>query len=558
MIRVVGERKRPNLSGYENHDLAPFVKQYVQMTQNVLNENQIDVLRHVGDALTDRASLSSIKEFFVTESIHEENKNPREIQAHLEAMEELFENTREQVLVESGMTGNLAGYSPVIGLSFPLHKNILMTNIFDSGVIPKVVSKAPTGTITMERRILVTPEGEEIDMWKQQERIKAAVDATVPYKEVELLVPEIGATDILTAIGAGSQDHLSKDTEISAIKVEITKAGEAKEDVWVNVSYKFAPGYNDYELSLMQNVVIDASMVPAHTGPTIKDVLTAAMHKDRFIITSTGKIKAVKVKTRRDTSNGLTATCSVKWDTKTTYYDIPDAIPLNVTISPEEIKDVAALYNNANQLTKIMAMLKDVMGNHKDDTIRQKLDESFLRIPESDKIEANFDFAPEDHYALDHVKWRHDTFFDALDSHVTTMLQVLNDPNMEVQILGAPDIIRKITPTEYSYQSPGNIGTVKLEFKQTVFTSDNRKYVFTSSQKIKNNDLTIILNPTSGERIIYQIMDYQLYIGNDIRNAQNPTLPALNCFERWKFLEYQPVQGKIHILNPSGLKPKGR
>lgn len=555
MIKVVGERKTPNLNAYENHELAPFVKQYVQMTQDVMNECQVDMLRRVGDALCDRSALDSIKEFFVQESVDTEGKSPEEIQAHMEAMGELFENTRQQVLIESGMTGNLAGYSPVIGLTFPLHKNILMTNIFDSGVIPKVVAKSPTGTITMERRILVTPQGEEIDMFKQQDRIKQVMDSTVPVKEVELAVPEMGTTDILTAIGAGALDHLSKDTYVSAIKIGITTtAGDS--DKWVDVNYQFTPSYNDYELSLIQRINIDSTIVPEHTGAAITDVLTATMHKDRFTITSTGKVKAIKVKTRRDTSNGLTATCSVKWDTKVTYYDIPDAIPLNVTISPEEIQDVAALYNNTNQLTKIMAMLKDVMGNHKDDTIRQKLEESFALIPDTDKVEANFDFAPEDHYALDHVKWRHDTFFDALDSHVTTMLEVLNDPNMEVQIFGKPDLIRKITPTNYDFTSSDSVGTVKLGFKQTVFTSDNRKYVFTSSQKIKNNDLTIILNPTSGERIIYQIMDYQLYIGNDIRNAQNPTLPALNCFERWKFLQYQPVQGKIHILNPSGIRPR--
>lgn len=553
MIKIVGDRKIPDLSSYSKHELNPFVKEYVQTTQNILRENGIDSMRCVTEALTDRSSIAALKEFFLKNTIDENGKDPEDIKSHLEAMEELFENTREQVLSEAATSGHLTGYSPVIGLSFPLHKYILMTNIFDSGVIPKIVSKSPSGTVTIERRILVTPEGEEIDMFKQQDKIRDAVDASVPFKEIEIKVPEVGETDILTAIGAGAQDNLSRDTKITAIKVK--KNGSDDEGVWVNVDYIFTPNYsNDYDLTLMHQVHIDSSIVEEVTEP-VKDVISGSMHKNRFTFScAAGKILAVKVKTRRDTSNGLTATCSVKWDTDTKYYSIPDAIPLNVTISPEEIKDVAALYNNENQLTKIMAMLKDVMGNHKDDTIRSKLKESFNRLPETDKVSASFDFAPTKDYALDHVRWRHDTFFDALDSHVTTLLNVLNDPNMEVQIIGGTDIIRKITPTEYSYQSPANIGTVKLNFKKTVFTSDDRKYVFTSSQKIKDNHLTIILNPTSNERIIYQIMDYQLYIGNDIRNATNPTLPALNCFERWLFFEFQPVQGDIEILNPTGLR----
>ena len=53
-------------------------------------------------------------------------------------------------------------------------------------------------------------------------------------------------------------------------------------------------------------------------------------------------------------------------------------------------------------------------------------------------------------------------------------------------------------------------------------------------------------------RIMYMVYDYQLYIANDIRNAANPTLPAVHAFDRWKFYEYQPVQGRVTIKNPKG------
>ena len=37
-------------------------------------------------------------------------------------------------------------------------------------------------------------------------------------------------------------------------------------------------------------------------------------------------------------------TCSVKWEANTKLIEIPNAIPLSVTISPEEVKDLAALH----------------------------------------------------------------------------------------------------------------------------------------------------------------------------------------------------------------------
>ena len=68
------------------------------------------------------------------------------------------------------------------------------------------------------------------------------------------------------------------------------------------------------------------------------------------------------------------------------------------------------------------------------------------------------------------------------------------------------------------------------------------------------DELIVILNPRNTDRIMYRIYDYQMYVSNEIRNASNPTLPAVHAFERWKFFEYQPVQGRVKILNPSGLR----
>ena len=47
-----------------------------------------------------------------------------------------------------------------------------------------------------------------------------------------------------------------------------------------------------------------------------------------------------------------------------------------------------------------------------------------------------------------------------------------------------------------------------------------------------------------------------MYISNEIRNFDNPALPAIHAFERWKFVEYQPIQGRLKILNPLGLVPE--
>jgi hypothetical protein len=202
-----------------------------------------------------------------------------------------------------------------------------------------------------------------------------------------------------------------------------------------------------------------------------------------------------------------------------------------------------------------MELIKTTLGEYKDMTIKNKLDEIYNRLDERTSFAEEFDFAPRADYALSHVEWRHATFMDFLDDLVTRMLQCLNDPNVTVTIFGDPRIVRKITPKEYSYVAPANIGPVTLDYTQTVCNmSDKRVYNFIGSDKLRNtNELMILLNPKNSERIMIRIYDYQLYVSNEIRNIANPSLPALHCFERYLLKDYMPVMSKVKILNPSGL-----
>ena len=138
---------------------------------------------------------------------------------------------------------------------------------------------------------------------------------------------------------------------------------------------------------------------------------------------------------------------------------------------------------------------------------------------------------------------------------VTEMLQELNDENMTIAIFGRPDLIRRIAPQQYTYQTASNIGPVELDFTRTVVTSEHRVYNFISTNKMRNNNnFVVLLIPRNSMRITYKVVDYQMYLSNEIRDARQTALPAMTAFERWLFLQYQPVQGRMHIMNPTGLR----
>lgn len=567
-------------NSYYKDPLTNYAQSFREFTKNILNESGMNLLEEPKKVLRNPATKQALKEFFTQNFLDECStdpfmNDPAYVQDQQLMMEQQFENDVEAIYEHADM----ADYNPVIGLAFPIHKNILMNMVFDKGAIQKVVAEGPKFTISMETRILVDTEGNEIDMYLEQNKMTPAIDKSNPVHDIDLTLPEMGETDVLAQCGGTKLDSLSIKTYISAIMIEKCYIAEGdikpdennvirpngpiataddvgeKSDVWFPVDIRFAPGYNQYERTF--NTPIEMVVrKDATTNEVIKDTLAGTMDKNKFtVICGAGKVKKVRLSAELDTSNHMLDTCTVKWRVDTTLVEIPNAIPLSVTISPEEIKDLAALYQ-VDQLTKIMSLLKTTLANYKDDKILQFLENDYETMPERCRGYGEFDYAPPTGYALDPLTWRHSMFFDFFDTEVTRMLQVLNDPNMVVTIFGDPDLIRKITPPEYTYQAPSSIGPVDLDYTRTIKTSDKRVYQYIGSDKMRwRDDFIVLLTPRNSNRITYRIYDYQLYVSNEIRNAANPALPAVTCFERFKLQAYQAVQYRVKILNRNGMRP---
>ena len=578
---IAGTRKQATVGAkaYRNDPLYAFGKAFTEAANDILTVENYDLFAEPLRAVRSTNAREALKEFFCNNFVDDENTTltAEQLEDMHEDAEAMFENDMEAIQENSYMSE----YSPMVGMALPIHKLILMNNVFSQGGgIQTVTAVQPNFTISMERRILVTPEGEEIDMFLEQNRITDAIDSTAPTKEFELTIPQMeGDTDIIGNLGGTATDELSSTTRISGIYVEnvyfaegdhlpvdgwysnkgpiATAADVGLQNVWFRVNIPFTPSYggpNRNERVLNQPVTIKYKKDASGAVEVLTDTIFGTMNSSKIgIQTLQSKIKKVKIAAKLNTSNAQLDTVSVKWRVDSDYVEIPEATPINTTVSPEEVKDIAAMYD-ANQVTKIMSMTKTVLSEYKDMKIKRQLDESYQEMDERTSFAGEFDFAPTEGYALDWVTFRAATFMDYLDDLVTQMLQVLNDPNMTVTIYGDPRIVRKVTPTEYAYQAPANIGPVTLDYTQTIVnTKDHRVYNFVGSDKLRNtNELMIILNPRNTERICYRIYNYQMYISNEIRNAANPSLPAIHSFERWLLKPYQPVQSRIKILNPSG------
>ena len=573
---VVGERKNPNTSmgNFAKDPMYQYAASFYDTQQSIMKEVQVDYAMEPAKATMFPATQDALKEFYMENSVIGDKKNmsAEEYQDQVDMMQEAFTNDLQAVR-ENAISG-MSSYNPLIGLSLPMHKYLMMNCVF-AQAIPRFVAKAPSWTETMETRWMITPDGKKIDIANQQNQIFAAWKEANKPVEVAMSLPEMQTTDIL-----GDYFHVSKlshnlsvATHISAVAIEeyVTtgadvieigvdgKITEKKADadgkalVWKPWKAEFTPGYGEYNRNIVQPVDIlikeDATTeVPFH------DTIFATQKENMFEINSGGKVKAVKMMARYDASSRALKTNRVTWDERSTFVQIPESDGITVPVTPEEVKDIGALYG-INQVTKYMSIIKDILENVKDDDIKENLDESFLRLDDDHKIAKTYDMAAPSGYQLTYVEYNRTVFMRQLDQIISGLLTVLRDPNMQISIIGRPAIIRDLTPVEYTYTTPSSVGPVDLDFKKTVVTSDKRVYNFISSDKLNGNDnLIILLIPKNTNRIIYRLYDYQMYISNEIRDAENPQLPALTAFQRYKFFEFQPIQGRLQIANPSGLR----
>ena len=573
----VGERKQPKMGNFSKDPMYAYAQAFCEAQQNIIRESQVDYAQEPVRALSFKSIQDQLKNFYMENSVIGDSRTltAEKYQDQLDMMNEAFINDMQAVR-ENAVAG-MSAWNPLIGLSLPMHKYLMLNCVFAQAV-PRFVAKSPSWTETMETRYMITPDGRKIDIANQQNEIFSAWKSANRPVDVAITLPESQSVDILDKYFKVSRlsHNLSVATHISAIAIEdyakkddpiITidnTTGEITEGkaaangiaiVWKPWKAEFNPGYGELNRVIVQPVDIVTTASDGSTPTSFHDVLFASQKDNMFEISSAGnKIKAVKMTARYDASSRTLKTNRVTWEERTTFVQIPENDGITIPITPEEVKDIGALYG-INQVTKYMSMIKDILETVKDDDIKEHLDESFMRLDDDHKLAKTIDFAPREGYLGTHIQWLQETFMDTIDDFITGLITVLKDPNMEICILGRPALIRKITPKEYTYQAPTSVGPIELNFKKTVVTSDKRVYNFISSEKLFNNDnLIVLLIPKNTNRIIYRLYDYQMYISNEIRDAENPSLPALTAFQRYKFFGFQEVQGRLFVANPTGLR----
>ena len=218
-MAVIGQKPSRMADLYSKDPMHSYAEEFSNLTQSILSECATDMYTDPSRTLLLKTSNEALKRFFVENSYDPQIQDAEAIQEHIEDMEQLYDNDRQGILEHV----NGAAMNPMIGISIPMHKFILMNMVFDKGSIPKFVARSPKFTISMQYRILVDTEGNELDMFRDQNLMTDAIEKTA--RETEFEIETLPFTDDQEIVhtylnGLAGADHLSIETRISAFKVD--------------------------------------------------------------------------------------------------------------------------------------------------------------------------------------------------------------------------------------------------------------------------------------------------------------------------------------------------
>ena len=174
-------------SAYKNDPLYAYGKAFAEAANSILTVENYDFFAEPTRTIRSTGAKEALKDFFCENFIDDNNGTytPDQLEEMHEDVEAMFENDIH-AMQENAYQSE---YSPMVGMALPIHKLILMNNVFSPGnVVQRVTAVQPSFTISMGIRILVTPEGEEIDMFLEQNRIADAIGTTAPTEEVKLIL----------------------------------------------------------------------------------------------------------------------------------------------------------------------------------------------------------------------------------------------------------------------------------------------------------------------------------------------------------------------------------
>ncbi len=479
---------------------------------------------------------------------------------HADKLEQLVNNTREELVSEATAIGQLA---PIVSLTLPILKKEYLEMNFKE-VLQTVVADKPVINIAYERKFLKDVQGNKYyipDIFYDKS-YRDITSKSVGKPVSSKWYPETGDMpiqdlDMLVESGGSLErrDQLSYDFRIDKIKVEVAgNSGTEVVEVPVDVKPDMATQAFSYTIEVSDTKETDPQKHKCSVYGSFDP------YSGKVSVAGIG-IKAVHFAGHLSNSNN-TEIVELDRERKNMQYTIAEKERFNTGITIERIRDEKALAN-IDTTVELVADMTEVCAQTKDSNIQAFLEDSFQAVlaakdfaPMGYNIQfaksISFDMQKSSDYMIPESEWRSPQLRMYFGRVIGIMKQQLRQTALMFVVCGNPYVIERFFETDdrchWVIDNNTKIGGVKFDYKFGVTIMDGcRVHIIASMKEDIEKGLRIVAYPLSETFLTYRQYDYSFNIENNYRNPLTPNIPNCMAVQRYENIEFLPLQWEFYI-----------
>jgi hypothetical protein len=467
-------------------------------------------------------------------------------------MEQLFENTSTEILMES----SAGALQPIVGLSLPVMKKSFL-ELHSKDVVPVEIPNKPLITLQFERKYLrdagsnkyYLPDVFYDDSYKSIiEKGRGNEIPSTWYPEGAGTLP-ISELNVLELAGGtlAKRDTLSLDFCIKGVKMD---CGGTIVTIPVNITPD------------MQLRSIRSKIEYTLDGVTYTDTIYGDIDTYRGVVSVTcinNLIKKIQFGghlSNENNSNGI----EIGWERETINWQIPDGIKIDTGVTMEQIKDHQALYN-IDYSSEMISDMATVMTQYEDSFCFDYLNKRFDEVKDQTSfpygykngftVQEQFSCMPDLNKYKSPSEWVNSELKFTLSRYIQKMKNLVNESQLMFVLNGHPDHISLLNEnTKWFFDEASKVGGVQMEYSFGVLTGIGDRVHVVSSRKIsKTRGIRCVAIPIDGNIITFKNYKYSMNIENGYRNPFTPLIPNVVGSTRFLVKDIIPLQGELHILN---------
>ena len=507
-----------------------FKDNLVASLENFSQKYQVNPIYKLTDILTTDMLFESYKEEMFSDVLdgtlessfgyYDSEETNNYMSLHADKLEQLIENTREELALEASSIGQL---SPIVALTLPILKKEYLEMNFKE-VLQTVVADKPVINIAYERKFLKDVQGNKYyipdifydNSYKEITRKSIGKEISskwypetgnLPFQDLDMLAESGGSLE--------RRDQLSYDFRVAAIKVDVP-TDDSTEEVIVPVDCKPDMANQAFNYTIE---VTDAKTNPGK----VKCAIYGSFDPYSGKVSIAGvNIKQVQFAGHLSNSNN-TEIVELDRERKNIQYTISEKERFNTGITIERIRDEKALAN-IDTTVELVSDMTEVCAQTKDSNIKEFLEESFQRtlaakdfhpmgynIKFADSIE--FDMQKAKDYMVPESEWRSPQLRMYFGRVIGQMKQQLRDTRVMFVVSGNPYVIERFFETDdkcrWVIDNNTKIGGVKFDYKFGVTTIDGtRIHIIATMKETIEKGLRIVAYPLTETVLTYRQYDY--------------------------------------------------